>query len=289
MAKIRTQADRRKHAVFTDQFGRKWETQIEKDTMHPCTAVTPKGWRETPGCVVPDVYKTYPKPDDPFAMVILLNDWIQALEEANSAYESSAANTAMYMSPDDNGARLFRQAEDGSVYIARALLNIVGPRPASPELVKAMRAGNKWALGLTNPLAGRPYPRPKWAEKFFPVVAAPKEEYPDEYEDDDEGEGFEDALADDRAQFPDEEEDRPEGEIQDEAEGEGRSPESWPAALQELEEEDAFSHLANVATTRAPAKAAAPKPTPKAAPKPVAKKKPIPKPAAKVPPKPSQE
>jgi hypothetical protein len=277
MAKIRTQADRRKHAVFTDQFGRKWETEIEKDTMHPCTAVTPKGWREADGCVTPDIYKTYPKIDDPFAMVINLEDWIQHLEERQRDYEQTAANTAMYMSPDDNGARLFRSAEDGTIFIARALRNIIGPIPAPPDLVRAMRAGNKWALGLINPETRKPYPRPKWADKFFPVVAAPKDEFPDEYEDDEDAGGFEDAVPEEAARFPDEEGDRPE-----EDEPANDEPPNEPG---DLDADDPFSHLANVATKvqKAPVKTAPPKPAPKAAKKAAPKPKPIPKPATSTP------
>jgi hypothetical protein len=270
MGKIRTQADRRKHAVFVDQFGRKWETQIEKDTMHPCTVVTPKGWREPEGCVTPEVYKSYPHVDDPFAMVIKVDEWIQALEEAQQAYEQTAANTAMFMSPDDNGSRLFRAAEDGTIFIARALRGIIGNAPAPADLVKAMKAGNKWALGLINPDTGRPYPRPKWADKFFPVVAAPKNEFPDEYEDEEDSD-FEDAGDAEPEEFPDEPEDRPTDEAVE--------PEQEP----DLDGDYGFSHLSNV-TQAAPAPKAAPKKTPipsmKPVPKPAAKK-PAPKPVAK--------
>lgn len=237
MAKIRTQADRRKHAVFTDQHGRKWFAVIEKDTMHPCSAITPHGgWHEAEGCTVPDVYKTFPDEQDPFRMVIDYATWIADWAEARKDYDGRAATTAAFMSPDDGGTRLITFNDDEEVVaMAPALRKYVGETPKPVELVRAMRAGNKWALGLLNPATGKPYPRPAWAEKFAPkkerTLANEREQFPD-VEDEAIDDDFEDAASDeeleqiarDKVEFPDEPEDR----LEDGG---------------DLDDDDAFSHL----------------------------------------------
>lgn len=234
MPKVRTQADRRKHAAFTDQHGRKWFAVIEKDTMHPAGAITPKGWLEPEGCIVPDCYKTFPDLQDPFMIVIAYDEWITALEVAEEDYHSRAATSAAFMHPDDSGASLFRMSDNGDVYIAPALKRMVGKPPAPVDLVRAMRSGNKWALGLLNPATGNPYPRPSWAEKFVPVVAVEKDQFPDadEFPDD---EGFEDAGQSEAAEFPDEEA----GRLSDEEES-GQSDEEID------ESNDPLGHLSRI-------------------------------------------
>jgi hypothetical protein len=208
--KIRTQADRRQHATLMDKEGRKWQAVIEKDTMHPCGVISPKGWRETTGCVVPDQYKTIPDLSDPFALVIDYDKWIEDLEAAHRDYEDRMQTTAMAMDPENQGGNLYRQGIDGSVYRSPSLVRIVGKPPAPIELVRAMRAGNKWSLGLINPATRRPWPRPSWAEKFFPAEVTLEDVYPDEFPDDDaEGDGdfesaseFPDDGDDEEAQLP---------------------------------------------------------------------------------------
>src|SRR2546421_174484 len=102
MAKVRTQADRRQYSTMTDRHGRKFWTVVEKDTMHPCTTVSPKGWQppklfgKTP--FLPPDNLMQPAPDDPFALVIDYDTWIADVEREHVAYEErlGAAATMMF-------------------------------------------------------------------------------------------------------------------------------------------------------------------------------------------------
>ena len=54
------------------------------------------------------------------------------------------------------------------LYLGWALLQMAGIAPQHIDIVRAMKAGNKWALGIAKP-DGTPYPMPPWAD---PLVAS---------------------------------------------------------------------------------------------------------------------
>jgi len=193
MAKVRTQADRRQNATVTDQHGRKYSVVLEKDTMHPCSPPNPKGW--TPPLlngrqpfIPPESYQSFPK-GDPFSMRIDYDRWIADLEAAHRRFDEKISSSAVLLF----GSAAAKMIEEKNV----ELMRYVGPPPMPVEPVKAARAGNKFALGLTDKM-------PEWAVPFFTAPPKVEQEFPDvdeyanepEEPEDTNHDGFEDAVED---------------------------------------------------------------------------------------------
>lgn len=195
MAKIRTQADRRNSVVITDQHGRKFAVWVEKDTMHPCSALVPRGWNppmlagQTP-FLPPEEYVSFPA-DEPFAMRIDYDRWIAFVEQMHKMYDEKISSSAVLLF----GSGAAQAIESKNV----ELMRYVGPPPTSVQPIKAARAGNKFVLGLTDKM-------PEWAIPFFSAPVVAEEVFPDVFEDEEEDEvapdptaadeGFEDATED---------------------------------------------------------------------------------------------
>lgn len=156
--RVKSQADRRRTMIYRDQHGRKWSTEIDTDTMHPCVAMTPAGWRAPMPMLVPaQKYLTF-TPGDFGAVTIDYDQWLIDATDANREYRDHLLETAKHHF--NAGAAAAIEGRNAR------LLQLAGPGPAAVDFVRAMRAGNKWALGLLKPDGSR-YPMPPWAE---PIV-----------------------------------------------------------------------------------------------------------------------
>jgi len=196
MPKVRTQPDRRQHAVVTDQHRRKFWTVIEKDTMRSCSALIPKGWTppllngKTP-FVPPECYITY-APDDPFEMTINYDVWIADVEREHEAYAQRMSAAAIMQFGSGASDAIKRQSPE--------LMHYVGKPPIAVEPIKAARKGNLFALGLSSNM-------PAWAVPFFTAPVKAEEEFPDAEDDYPDEEALTAALAiDEASEFPDVEE-----------------------------------------------------------------------------------
>jgi hypothetical protein len=131
--KRKSQQDYRRAAVLRDQHGRKWGTQVESETMEPCVAMTPFGWSAPMAALVPP-QKYLGTNGTEFGVIAIDYDrWIIDLSDAEREYRDHLLQTA-------------RQHFG----------------PAATTYLKAMKAGNKWALGICKP-DGTRYPMPPWA------------------------------------------------------------------------------------------------------------------------------
>lgn len=166
MAKVRTQPDRRQDAIFTDQHGRRFKTVVERDTMHPCAALTPYGWKAP--LVTPDKYFQIDK-DEPFRLKIDYDSWIADLEEAAREYDTRLGSNAVMLFGTGAASALQRRDTE--------LLRYTGPAPFPVDPVKAARQGNNWVLGI------KTGPMPEWAKPFFEKPKVEERVFEDVYED----------------------------------------------------------------------------------------------------------
>lgn len=169
--KPQQQHQKRSHHVYTDQFGREWETTLDTTTKPkaaPCSSIMPHGWSDpldTPG-----KYKEWGKANahgekgtDFFRLWINVEQWEQDLLLGHADWKARLVTTAAGMSPKDGGAALLGEGEND---VSPYLLEIVGERPQPVEFVQALIAGNKWARGLDSVV-------PNWAKKLMPIVVLP--------------------------------------------------------------------------------------------------------------------
>lgn len=151
------QMSKRKDMNATDQWGRKWLVQIQKETMQPCGAIeacftdplgTPMQYLSVPEGNLNTILIDYPR-------------WIRDLETAHREYEDRAADLAHQMYGDQFERALKRRP--------RELVRIIGPAPLEVERVKLAAAGDRGWLGL-EPLPV-PVPAPKRARRRAEPVA----------------------------------------------------------------------------------------------------------------------
>lgn len=186
--KTRSFADRVRGATFRDQHGRKWSTQIDKDTGVPTVPLTPTDWRAPfPALFAPAHVMTFPT-GELGLMVIDYDRWITSNVDAWRAYQDER----LFWARKEYGAAAMQVLEDGG---SPKLRELAGPPPASTEFLKAMKAGNKWALGIRRD-DGTAYPVPAWAQPYLETltihetydgsgvdVTARPEDYPDVEDD----------------------------------------------------------------------------------------------------------
>lgn len=145
---------------WPDQHGRMWAGTINDVSGHPEGMLSPDGWRPPLARLLPD--QKYIKPaGGKFAprLVIDYDAWIADWSEANRTY----ANWALYVAK--------KQYPQGGALEALAnkvpqLMAEVGAPPQHVDLVKAMRAGNRWALGLPDKF-GNPAVMPEKARDLI--------------------------------------------------------------------------------------------------------------------------
>jgi len=148
-------------AVLQDQHGRHWSTQLDQATLHPATPITPDGW-DAPFAMLypPTKYLTFPKA----AFGRLTIDYDRWLIDAADA-EKEYRNWLLQVARTQFGAAALQKIQENDADLRR----LAGPPPASMEFIKAMKAGNKWALGLLRPDGAR-YPMPPWAASIVDTL-----------------------------------------------------------------------------------------------------------------------
>lgn len=147
----REQWETRTSVTMTDQHGREYSCEMDKETMNPVGIPTPRNFRQP----VPTPSK-YLNPVKGRLGQLFVNytEWkrdILAAEQARTIRlrqlaEKTYGNAAPKMLEDPPGDLLYK----------------LGHGPIPIEFVMAMEAGKSpWALGLRRP-DGRYYPKPKW-------------------------------------------------------------------------------------------------------------------------------
>jgi len=159
--KVKGQEDWRRPATLRDQHDRPWATQINKETMHPCIAMTPAGWRSPLAALTPaQKYLTVPQHE--FGKVFVDYDqWIIDWSDAAREYQ----NHLLQVARKEFGAAAMQRIEERDP----KLRLLAGPGPAAVDFVRAMKAGNKWALGIPR-ADGTPYPMPAWAASIVDTL-----------------------------------------------------------------------------------------------------------------------
>lgn len=141
-------------AIYRDQHGREYGTKQDKETGDPAAPLTPTTWRAPfPTLYPPAKYLTFPQ-DRPGSVVIDYDRWIIDTNDAETEYR----NWVLQVARQQFGAAALQRIQENDADLRR----LAGPPPASVEVIKAMKAGNKWALGISRPDGSR-YPMPPWA------------------------------------------------------------------------------------------------------------------------------
>lgn len=181
--KERMWADKVRTALYVDQHGREYSTQQDKETGDPAAPLTPTTWRAPyPTLYPPAKYLTFPA-HRPGTVVIDYDRWIIDASEAETEYRTWVLQVAR----QQFGAAALQKIQERDADLRR----LAGPPPASVEVIKAMKAGNKWALGLRRPDGSR-YAMPPWAQELAETLV-PHESF----------EGTGTLLDVDAAQYPD--------------------------------------------------------------------------------------
>lgn len=144
--------------VYRDQHGRRWSGNASRETGVPEGTVTPHGWRAPFAMLYPPAkYLTYALDGDMGLVTVDYDRWLIDTADAWSDYQ----NWLMQVAQKHFGAAAIQKIEEQDAN----LVALAGPSPMHIEFVRAMKAGNKWALGIPRS-DGTPYPMPPWAAKY---------------------------------------------------------------------------------------------------------------------------
>ena len=139
--KEKDQYDMRQHGVvLRDQFGRRWETTIDKESGGACAPINPKGWHDilnTP----PKFKKLVRDEDGRLSLEIAVDDWIAVHEEAEKKYDRNLYSDALMLFGTE-GVKAYEERSPG-------LINYTGPGPGPIEPLLALKDENAWILGRT--------------------------------------------------------------------------------------------------------------------------------------------
>lgn len=152
--KHKEQPDYRRSAILRDQHGRRWATQVDKDTGDPCVAMTPTGWKAPYAMLVPPQKYLKTLPGEFGVIHIDYDQWI--LDHAEGAREYR--DHLLMVARKEFGAAAMRAIDERDP----KLKQLAGPPPGAVDFIRAMKAENKWALGMPR-ADGSPYPCPPWA------------------------------------------------------------------------------------------------------------------------------
>lgn len=162
----KSQRDFRRYQKYRDQHGRQWGAMIEISTGEPTGPIEPLEPFGRVAQVLPPQKFFRLVPDKPYDLFIDYDAWVREDEESLREYRHREVEVGIQL--------------HGSEYKAGKpsleILQIIGRAPRSPQFAKACRAGNRWALGLTDKV-------PAWARELAAQAAAPTEAFPDADED----------------------------------------------------------------------------------------------------------
>lgn len=162
LLKDREQHTRRFGMKKKDRWGREWHCQVDRNAVRnrdnePSFAhvgIPTLGGRYKPVVDIPPKYLKKQDPEEPTMMNVDLDLWERDLRAAAVHWQDAMRDWAKKMYPNTFGEALANPPAE--------LLQVSGPMPLPVEFVHAMKAGNKWVLGIPKP-DGSYYPRPKWA------------------------------------------------------------------------------------------------------------------------------
>lgn len=161
-ASQKSQRDHRRYMRYRDQHGREWGSLIEIATGEPTGVIEPIGEFARIAPLFPPQKFIHTVPGRPYDLAIDYEAWLAELVDAHQAYKQLETQVGISL--------------HGSAYDATKpsleVRQIIGAPPLAMEPVKAARAGNKWALGLTAAV-------PSWARAFVAAVRPPAEAFPD--------------------------------------------------------------------------------------------------------------
>jgi len=149
------------HEHFTavswpDQHGRQWAFSVHDKSGHPQGMLTPDGWSAPIPQLTPPQSYLVPAPGKFSGRIIIdYPRWLADYADAGRQYAQWIVEVAKKNYPADAA----HQIEQRNPF----LMALAGAPPQSVQLVKAMAAGNAWALGLLKPNGTR-YAQPEWAE-----------------------------------------------------------------------------------------------------------------------------
>lgn len=148
----REQHEMRTGGILTDQHGREYQVEIDRDSMAPCGPILPHGgWRQP----IPTPSQ-YLKPDPKRFGKLFVDypSWKRDLILAKNAYVTKMRHVA-----EKTYGSAFAQALQNP---PGELIDKMGAGPLPVELVLAMENGKSpWALGLRRADKSF-YPEPKW-------------------------------------------------------------------------------------------------------------------------------
>ena len=165
-----SQASLRMFRIFTDQWGREYNADCERKTQHPCG---PYAARYRAPIYPPAKYIVII--DTVRAKVVIdTHRWIADLIDEHGMYWREVHTWAK----EKAGVKALDLYNRETGRVDPQLLAFVGIAPMPIEVIQAMRAGNRWLLGL--PLDnGQPASKPKAAPReFFPDAETLRERDP---------------------------------------------------------------------------------------------------------------
>lgn len=177
---LKGQPDHRRNQRFVDQHGRPWSGTIEIKTGHPTgvleptwtkglTQLAPNGAKvryQVPDYLVPDQIYVKPHPTDHGVLFVDYPKMLDDLKEAWRDWQSRVSKTELKF----HGDKANPKAPSAQT------LDLAGAPPQRVELVLAMQAGNRWALGLSPKM-------PKWAKELLPASDVTEMDFPDAEEE----------------------------------------------------------------------------------------------------------
>lgn len=201
-AQVKGQEEKRRVEHFVDQHGREYVANVEKETGDPCEALKPLFTAP----LGPDWFTGKLVPPEKYRKMVPMNlrgrkgyqvevdyvQWLQDLEERKTMFEQKLHDFARGAAK--GGADIEKIVNDPPPVIRELL----GTPPFPPiVLVRAMRAGNAWAVGETEKI---PVKVEALLEELRPVVQRMKRISADDpiidpLADDDAGTEFVAALA----------------------------------------------------------------------------------------------
>ena len=148
----------RRYRTAKDQHGRPWGVNISGKTAEPVESLKPFGWT-APYLPAPQYVRWVDDDENGTRRVEI--DYQRDLADRLAALQ--AWTSEMWRAGRDLSKDAFDPEDPSPMVLAK-----VGPKPASPDIPKAILQrvpGHEWLLGLTDE-------RPAWADALFPPKPA---------------------------------------------------------------------------------------------------------------------